>query len=65
MMDEEKKYTGRGGYHGGGRKKMDPAVKKQFKTASISGTPEEMDALKAKAKAEGLTLSRYVITKLL
>lgn len=63
-MAEDKKYTGYG-YHGGGRKKMDPAARKQYKTVSISGTPEEIDDLKAKAKEEGLTLSRYVINKLL
>lgn len=65
-MPEQKKYTGRGGYHGGGRKTLDPTGKrKEFKTVSISGTPEEMEALKQKAKAAGQTVSRFVLDNLI
>lgn len=60
-MAEEKKYTGRGGYHGGGRKKLPPELKKVYKTISISGTPEEIENLKQKAKEKNKTVSRYVI----
>lgn len=58
-------YTGRGGYHGGGRKKKAESEKKVFVTSSISGSPEEMTALKQKAKENGKTLSRFVIETIL
>lgn len=60
-MEEEKKkkYTGRGGYHGGGRKPT--GRQKIYVNTTISGLPEEIDALKALAKKSGKTLSRFVI----
>ena len=60
-MEEEKKkkYTGRGGYHGGGRKPT--GRQKIYVNTTISGLPEEIDALKALAKKSGKTLSRLVI----
>lgn len=61
-MAEEKKYTGYG-YHGGGRKKLPPSEKKVFKTVSISGTPEEIENLKQKAKSENKTVSRFVLER--
>lgn len=60
----EKKYTGRGGYHGGGRKKLPAEEKKVYKNITISGTPEELELLKQKAKAAGKTTSRFVIESL-
>lgn len=59
-MAEEKKYSGYG-YHGGGRKKLKPEEKKIFKTVSISGTPEEIENLKQKAKEKNKTVSRLVL----
>lgn len=56
---KEKKYTGRGGYHGGGRKAT--GRQKIYVNTTISGLPEEIDALKALAKKSGKTLSRFVI----
>lgn len=61
---EQVKYTGRGGYHGGGRKKKDESEKKVYKNITISGTPEELENLKLKAKVAGKTVSRYVIESL-
>ena len=60
-MEEEKKkkYTGRGGYHGGGRKPT--GRQKIYVNTTISGLPEEINALKALAKKSGKTLSRLVI----
>lgn len=60
-MEEEKKkkYTGRGGYHGGGRKPT--GRQKIYVNTTISGLPEEIDALKALARKSGKTLSRFVI----
>jgi len=54
------KYKGYG-YHGGGRKKLDPADKKQFKTISISGTPEEIEKIKLNAKLQNKYVSKYII----
>jgi hypothetical protein len=57
--EKEKKYTGRGGYHGGGRKKT--GRQKIYVNTTISGLPDEINALKALAKKSGKTLSRFVI----
>lgn len=64
-MEEEKKkkYTGRGGYHGGGRKPT--GRQKIYVNTTISGLPEEINALKALAKKSGKTLSRLVIESFL
>lgn len=56
---KEKKYTGRGGYHGGGRKPT--GRQKIYVNTTISGLPEEIAALKTLAKKSGKTLSRFVI----
>lgn len=64
MATEKTQYSGRGGYHGGGRKKLPPELKKVYKTISISGTPEEIENLKQKAKANNKSVSRYVIENL-
>lgn len=63
-METEKKYTGYG-YHGGGRKQKNPEEKIVYKNITISGKPEELEALKQKAKENGKTLSRYIIESLL
>jgi len=57
--EKEKKYTGRGGYHGGGRKRT--GRQKIYVNTTISGLPDEINALKALAKKSGKTLSRFVI----
>lgn len=64
-MEEEKKkkYTGRGGYHGGGRKPT--GRQKIYVNTTISGLPEEIDSLKALAKKSGKTLSRLIIESFL
>lgn len=59
----EKKYSGRGGYHGGGRKKTGRL--KIYANTTISGLPEEIDSLKNLAKERGKTLSRMVIESFL
>ena len=61
--EKKKKYTGRGGYHGGGRKPT--GRQKIYVNTTISGLPEEIDALKALAKKSGKTLSRFVIESFL
>lgn len=59
-MEKEKKYTGYG-YHGGGRK---PTGIKRASIA-ISGQPEELEHLKANAKAAGYaTTSKFIIDML-
>lgn len=63
-MAEEKKYTGRGGYHGGGRKPLPEDQKKKFKTMSISGTPEEIEKLKEIAKQNNKSVSRYILDQI-
>ena len=60
---KEKKYSGRGGYHGGGRKKTGRI--KIYANTTISGLPEEIDSLKNLAKEKGKTLSRLVIESFL
>ena len=60
---KEKKYSGRGGYHGGGRKKTGRI--KIYANTTISGLPEEIDSLKNLAKEKGKTLSRMVIESFL
>ena len=54
----EKKYSGYG-YHGGGRKATGRV--KIYSNTTISGLPEEIDALKTIARSRGKTLSRLVI----
>ena len=61
--EKEKKYTGRGGYHGGGRKPT--GRQKIYVNTTISGLPEEIAALKDLAKKSGKTLSRFVIESFL
>lgn len=62
----------RGGYRpGGGRPKGSPnkgtelGRKTVFKSTTISGSPEEIDALKKLAEQNGKSLSRLVIETLL
>lgn len=57
-MAEEKKYSGYG-YHGGGRKPTGRI--KQFVSTTISGTAEEINALKEAAKKAGKSVSRYIL----
>lgn len=60
MTEENKKqYTGRGGYHGGGRPKKGTQAKSV--TVSISGTQKEIDKLRALAAENNKTVSRFVI----
>lgn len=54
----EKKYSGYG-YHGGGRKATGRV--KIYSNTTISGLPEEIEALKSIARSKGKTLSRLVI----
>lgn len=60
---EEKKYTGRGGYHGGGRPAKGDAAKRT--TMSIAGTASEIEKIKKLAAENGKTISRFVIEKIL
>ena len=62
MAEKEKKYSGYG-YHGGGRKPTGRL--KIFANTTISGTPEEIEELKALAKSKGKSLSRLVLETLL
>ena len=62
----------RGGYRpGGGRPKGSPNTgtelgrKTIFKNTTISGSPEEIEALKKLAESKGKSLSRFVIESLL
>ncbi len=58
-MAEDKKYSGYG-YHGGGRK---PTGIKRV-SVNISGQPDEITALKNKAKSAGKNLSCYILDEL-
>lgn len=62
MSDEKKKKRG-GARAGAGR----PATGRQtvFKTTAISGSPEEIEALKKLAGDAGKSLSRFVIESIL
>lgn len=60
--ENKKKYSGYG-YHGGGRKKTGRL--KIFVSTSVSGTSEEIEALKEKAKEAGKSVSRFVLDSLL
>lgn len=68
--EKPKKYSGYG-YHGGGRPKGSPnkgtelGRKTIFKTASISGSPEEIEALKKLAEQSGKSFSRFIIETIL
>ena len=56
MIKERKRKAG------GGRKTIDPSGKKKvFSSATISGTPEEIEKLKEIAKTNGKSVSRYVL----
>lgn len=65
MENQEKKYTGRGGYHGGGRPKKAESEKTVYKTLSIAGSPEEIEQIREMAQAESKTVSRFVIDTIL
>lgn len=65
MENQEKKYTGRGGYHGGGRPKKAESEKKIYKTISIAGSPEEIEQIRKLAQAENKTVSRFLIDTIL
>lgn len=65
MENQEKKYFGRGGWHGGGRPKKAESEKTVYKTLSIAGSPEEIEEIKEMAKAENKTISRFIIEKIL
>jgi len=60
MKNQEKKYIGYG-YHGGGRKPLPEDQKKKYITISVSGQPEEIERLKAKAQEEHKTVSRFIL----
>lgn len=64
-MEKEKKYTGRGGYHGGGRPKKAESEKKIYKTISIAGSPAEIEQIRKLAIEENKTISRFIIEKIL
>ena len=53
-----KKYSGYG-YHGGGRKPTGRI--KEFASTTISGTPEEIAALKEAAKKADKSVSRFIL----
>ncbi len=62
----------RGGYReGGGRPKGSPnkgtelGRKTQFKTISVSGYPEEIEAIKELAKNAGKSVSRFIVETIL
>lgn len=57
------KYTGRGGYHGGGRPREGEEIRRI--TLSIVGTASEIEQIKALAKASGKSTSRFAVDKLL
>ena len=60
----ETKKSNRGGARvGSGRKATGRKV--IFKTASISGTPEEIEQLKKLAEKSGKTFSRFIIESFL
>lgn len=61
MSDEEKK---RGGFREGSGRKPTGRLK-QFANTTISGTPEEIELLKTKAKEAGKSVSRFIIEKIL
>lgn len=63
MTEDKPKYTGRGGYHGGGRPRKDEEARR--KTISISGTPTEIESLKELAEKNKKTVSRLVIDTIL
>lgn len=55
---EPKKYTGRGGNHGGGRKRKSESGRVSF---AVSCTDEQRQAIRDKANALGLPISELVI----
>ena len=58
----DKKYTGYS-YHGGGRKPTGRKI--MYKTVSISGLPEEIEAMKKLSAQSGKTFSCFVIESIL
>ena len=60
----EKKYKGYG-YHGGGRKPSSPDGQPRRTTLTISGTRNEIGAIRKLAKVDGKSISRYVIERVL
>lgn len=58
MSNTINQYSGYG-YHGGGRKPKAPDEKRV--SMNISGTREELDAIRQKAESAGKTTSRFII----
>lgn len=58
-MAEEKKYYGRGGWHGGGRPRKEEGEKKI--TVSLCATKNEIEKLKQLAKEKNKSVSRYIL----
>lgn len=63
MENQEKKYIGRGGYHGGGRKPKGNESK--TKTMSIVGTESEIDKIKEMAALTDCSISKFVIEEVM
>lgn len=57
-MENEKKTPHRGGYRGGGRKKLSESGRKQVQ---FSLQQDEVDLIKQAAEAAGLNSSRFVV----
>lgn len=55
MIKERKRKAG------GGRKPLPEGEKKVFQSTTISGTPEEIERLKARAQKEHKTVSRFIL----
>lgn len=56
-MSEEKKENRGGARKGAGRK----PTGKQYHIMSVTGTKEELDAIRQKAQEAGKSISRYII----
>lgn len=56
-MSEEKKENRGGARKGAGRK----ATGKQYHIMSVTGSKEELDAIRQKAQEAGKSISRYII----
>ena len=56
-MSEEKKENRGGARKGAGRK----ATGKQYHIMSVTGSKEELDAIRKKAQEAGKSISRYII----
>lgn len=62
-MEEAPKYTGRGGWRGGGRPKKEHKAPKKYHTMAIALLPDQKKAIQEMAKDADMSVSQFVLSR--